>query len=104
MECIHNGLVVVGGDLNFTMGAPKVWGPTMQVDCLLGYFIRKLEVGLFDIEPTKPTPTWRNERTREARIVKRLDRFLISEVFLWVVLAHVFPTHGFLILVKELRL
>jgi hypothetical protein len=55
----------------------------VQVDCLSSYFIRKMEeVGLLDIEPTKLTPTWRNKRTGEARISKRLDRFLISEGFL----------------------
>jgi hypothetical protein len=58
LECIQNGLVVIGGDLNFTLGAFKIWGPVAQIDCLLGYFLRKLEeVGLLDIEPTKLSPT-----------------------------------------------
>jgi hypothetical protein len=53
------------------------------MDCLSGYFIRKLEVvGLLDIEPTKLTPTWRNKRIGEDKIAKRLDHFLISEGFL----------------------
>jgi len=60
MEWIQNGLVVVGGDLNFTLGASKFWGLIAQVDFLFGYFIKKMEqVGLLDIERTKITPTWR---------------------------------------------
>jgi hypothetical protein len=53
------------------------------MDCLLGYFIIKLEfVGLLDIEPTKLTPTRRNKRTWEEKITKRLDHFLIYGGFL----------------------
>jgi hypothetical protein len=65
---------VIGGDLNFTLGASEIWGLATQIDCLQGYFLRKLEeVGLLDIEPTKLSPTWRNKRTKDDRITKRLD-------------------------------
>jgi hypothetical protein len=43
MECIEKVLVVVGVDFNFTLGALKVWELTTQVDCLAGYFIKKLD-------------------------------------------------------------
>lgn len=77
-EWIQNGLVVVGGDLNFTARASEVWGPAAQVDFLSRYFINKIkEVGLLHIELAKLSPTWRNKRTREACIIKRLDHFLI---------------------------
>jgi hypothetical protein len=83
MDWIQHGLVVLGGDLNFTLGALEVWGPATQVDYLLGYFLKKIEeVGMLDIEPTKLSPTWRNKRTSEAHIAKRLDWFLISKAFL----------------------
>jgi hypothetical protein len=60
---LHRGMVVLGGDLNFSLGASEIWGPLSQVDSLfLNFFIRNLEqVGLLDIEPTKLTPTWTNK-------------------------------------------
>jgi hypothetical protein len=39
MEWIQRGLVVVEGDFNFTLGESELWGPTAQVDYLVGYFI-----------------------------------------------------------------
>jgi hypothetical protein len=36
-----NGLVVIVGDMNFTLEASKLWGPTSQLDPLSRYFIRK---------------------------------------------------------------
>jgi len=57
-EWFQKGLVIVWGDLNFTLGALEVWGLATQVDCMSSYFINKLEeVGLLDIEPTKLTST-----------------------------------------------
>jgi hypothetical protein len=74
MDCCDKG----GGDLNFTLGASKVWGIVTQLDPLSRYFIRKLEeTCLLDIEPSKLSPTWSNKRVGEARIAKRLDMFLI---------------------------
>ena len=72
--------VVLGGDFNFSLGHNEVWGPHAQVDSLAGFFVQKLmEKGLLDIEPVKLKPTWRNNRCGDARVAKRLDRFLISE-------------------------
>jgi exonuclease III len=34
---------------------------------------------LANIEPIKTSPTWRNGRSREEVVVKRLDIFLVSE-------------------------
>jgi hypothetical protein len=51
------------------------------MDCLSGYFIIKIEVGLLDIELSKLTPTWRNKGTWEDRISKRVEQFLIYEGF-----------------------
>jgi hypothetical protein len=37
---------------------------------------------LVDIEPVKLSPTWRNFRTGNEEVEKRLDRFLIFEALL----------------------
>jgi hypothetical protein len=50
--------VIVGGDMNFSLGVLEVLGPLGQVDNLIGFFIRKLErVGLLNIEPKKHNST-----------------------------------------------
>ena len=55
---VNGDSVVLGGDLNFSLGNNEVWGPHAQVDSLAGYFVQKLvEKGLLDIEPIKLKPT-----------------------------------------------
>ena len=72
--------VVVGGDLNFTLGRTEIWGPHAIADPQAGFFLHRLvENNLLDIEPIKLKPTWRNNRGGEARVAKRLDRFLVAE-------------------------
>jgi hypothetical protein len=83
MKCIQNGLIMIGGDLNFTLGASEIWGLVALVDYLLVYILIKMEeVGLLYIETAELTPTHRNKRTGDDRIMKRLDWFLIYEDFL----------------------
>ena len=63
--------MVLGGDLNLSLGAFEIWGVVVQLDNLSELFIGNLEqVRLLDIEPSKLTPTWTNIRTREAPIEK----------------------------------
>jgi hypothetical protein len=70
---LHGGLVVLGGDLNFSLIASEILGPCFQVDCLLNFFIKNLEqVGLMDIDPTKLTPTWTNQRTTKLGLLNNL--------------------------------
>ena len=72
--------VIIGGDLNFSLGHSEIWGPHAQEDSLAGYFTQKLvENNLLDIEPIKLKPTWRNNRGGDRRVAKRIDRFLVSE-------------------------
>ena len=72
--------VVVGGDLNFSLGQTEIWGPHAQADPQAGFFLQKLvEKNLLDVEPIKLKPTWRNNRGGEARVAKRMDRFLVAE-------------------------
>jgi len=79
-EFIQNNWVVLGGDLNLTLGAAEIWGPRAIPDPLNEFFIRSFaRAGLVDVEPAKLTATWRNRRAGDNRIAKRLDRFLIDE-------------------------
>lgn len=67
--------VIIGGDLNFTLGSPKV-----ILDPLSDYFKSHLtQLDLFELDPIKLNPTWRNKRMGEDRIAKRLGRFLVGE-------------------------
>ena len=50
--------VILGGDLNFSLGQSEVWGSHAQTDLLIGYFTQKLEENLLlDIEPIKMKTT-----------------------------------------------
>jgi len=72
--------LVIGGDLNFSLGQSEVWGPHAHMDPLAGFFVQKfVEKGWLDIDPLKLKPTWRNNRSGEARVAKRIDRFLVAE-------------------------
>jgi len=72
--------VILGGDLNLTLGAAEIWGPRAIPDSLADFFISSFSRGgLVDVEPTKLHATWRNRRTGDNRVAKRLDRFLMDE-------------------------
>lgn len=72
--------LVIGGDLNFSMGRAEAWGPSAREDPLSELFQNSLSsLKLVDENLQKLKPTWRNQRTGEGRIAKRLDRFLLSE-------------------------
>ena len=77
---LQNPLLIVGGDLNFSIGRAESCGPSAREDPLSDFFQHLLlENNLSDPSPIKLKPTWRNRRIGEDRIAKRLDRFLISE-------------------------
>jgi len=72
--------LVVGGDLNFSIGNAEAWGPSAREDPLSDFFQNSLTSHkLIDANLSKLKPTWRNHRTGEARVAKRLDRFLLCE-------------------------
>ena len=51
--------VVVGGDLNFSLGQTEISGPHAIVDPQAGFFLQRLvENKLVNIEPIKLKPTW----------------------------------------------
>ena len=72
--------MVIGGDLNFSLGQDEVWGPNARSDLLTEYFTQKLiKRNWLDIEPIKSKPTWKNNRCGEGWVSKRLDHFLVSK-------------------------
>ena len=72
--------LIIGGDLNFTLGANKIWGPKVRTDPLALFFSNLLQnMNLIDLDPQKSKLSWTNRRVGEDRITKRLDRFLLVE-------------------------
>jgi len=79
-DFVLNRDLILGGDLNLSLGCEEVWGPKATSDSLSYYFIQSFaQKDQLDIEPTKLSPTWRNRRAGENRIAKRLDRFLVAD-------------------------
>eukprot|EP00253_Pinus_taeda_P006494 PITA_06494 len=77
---LQNKSLVLGGDLNFSIGRAEAWGPSAREDPLSVFFLNMFSVNnLIDINLLKLKPTWRNRRTGDARVAKRLDRFLIND-------------------------
>lgn len=75
--------IILGGDLNFSLGLSESWGHHAQVDPLLVFFENLLDLhNLIDIPSAKLVPTWRNRRSGEDSLARRLDHFLIKERFL----------------------
>eukprot|EP00253_Pinus_taeda_P006109 PITA_06109 len=73
-------LMIMGGDLNFSLGRTEAWGPYAREDPLAEFFLNLIsENKLIDPSPVKLKPTWRNRRVGVDRIAKRLDRFLVTE-------------------------
>jgi hypothetical protein len=72
--------LIVAGDLNFTVSAGEVWGDSTHLDPLVAIFKDLFtKKQLVDILPTNVVPTWRNGRTSQNEISKRLDMFYVSE-------------------------
>ena len=80
LSLLSHEQVILGGDLNFSLGSSEIWGPRAIVDPLEEYFKNHLvQRDLVDLNQIKLNPTWRNRRVGEDRISKRLDRFLIAD-------------------------
>ena len=75
LDCMKCEKLILGRDLNFTMGLSEIWGFRARLDSLSDFFTKIMETyGLVDIIPTVMIPTW----TSNESICKRLDRFLLS--------------------------
>jgi hypothetical protein len=58
--------LILGGELNCSLGAIEIWGPRAREDSLADYFTQKLiSKDLIDIEPIKMKPSWSNKRVGE---------------------------------------
>eukprot|EP00253_Pinus_taeda_P013921 PITA_13921 len=69
---MNTPLLVVGGDLNFSLGRAEAWGPSAREDPLSDFFHKALfDKKLIDPSSIKLKPTWRNRRSGEDRIAKR---------------------------------
>ena len=75
--------LILARDLNFTLSSAEVWGLKARLDPLALYFSQLISGNLLvDLSMDPCTPTWRNGRSRDEGICKRLDRFLVSESLL----------------------
>jgi hypothetical protein len=80
---VFKELLILGGDLNLSLGPSEVWGDNARPDSLADYFGNKFaEANLTDLAPTPLKPTWKNNRTRTTGVAKRIDRFLINDSLL----------------------
>eukprot|EP00253_Pinus_taeda_P016805 PITA_16805 len=71
--------IIIGGDLNFSLGYGESWGSMAQVDSISRFMTDLLEwSNLMDVPMNKPLPTWRNRRVGEATLARRLDRFIMK--------------------------
>ena len=83
LECLKTTRLIFGGDLNFSLGCSEIWGEKAHVDSLSDFFSENLDAfGLVDVVPHVLAPTWSNRRVGNENICKRLDRLLVSAVFL----------------------
>ena len=83
MDCFKSTYLVLGGDINFSLGLSEIWGVNARVDALTDFFTNLLEgMGLVDINPMVSIPTWSNRRVGFESSCKRLDRLLLSVDFL----------------------
>jgi hypothetical protein len=81
-KLLNTELLILGGDLNFSLGEAESWGPNAHPNSQVVYFRHLIDSkGLIDVAPPNMLPTWRNMRTGEAKVAKTLDRFLIFESF-----------------------
>lgn len=78
-KILQYGNIILGGDLNFSLGYLESWGHHTQADPLAVFFEQLLDShNIIDIPTTKLAPTRRN-RSGEDNLARRLDRFLIKE-------------------------
>ena len=77
--CHKGEKLILGGDLNFSLGFCEIWGNRARLDPLSDFFTKSLEnYDLVDVVPSVMLPTWNNRIVGADNICKRLDRFLLS--------------------------
>jgi hypothetical protein len=59
---LNNHDIILGGDLNFSMGEVESWGERSWPDPLSNFFSHVIAGrGLVDLAPLKLTPTWKKK-------------------------------------------
>ena len=76
--------LILGGDLNLTLNNNESWGKNARPDALAPFFTHLFkQKSLIDLAPIKHMPTWRNRRSGDQTVSKRIDRFLVSDSLIW---------------------
>lgn len=71
--------IIIGGDLNFSLGHVESCGNHAQTNSLMDIFEHILDYHIFfNIDMARIQPTWRNRRIGEAILARILDHFLIK--------------------------
>lgn len=71
LSIINYDNIIMGGDLNFSIGFGESWGSNAQVNSLSDIMEKLLERHhLIYIPMVKPQPTWHNCRIGEASLAK----------------------------------
>jgi len=79
----HHKNWIVGGDFNLIRSLEEKRGGSRQLDKESGDFNSLIDnLSLIDMNTNNGLHTWTNRRTRSHQIACRLDRFLVSEVFM----------------------
>eukprot|EP00253_Pinus_taeda_P030816 PITA_30816 len=72
--------IILGGDLNFTLGFCEWWGHSAQVDTFSDTISNLLEEHHWvDMPTARLQHTWSNNRSGLQSLARRLDRFLLKE-------------------------
>jgi len=72
--------ILLGGDLNFSLGFSESWGHLAQVDTLTDSLTSLLEEHKWIDRPSARLQyTWSNNRSGEQSLARRLDRLLVKE-------------------------
>ena len=72
--------IILGGDLNFSIGFSESWGHLAQIDPLSDFFGQLLEDHHWiDLPSAKIQYTWKNNISGDQSLARRLDRFIIKE-------------------------
>ena len=57
-DCLKSSKLILGGDLNFSIGFSKIWGVKAKVDILSYFFIRQMDgFGFVDLVMSAILPT-----------------------------------------------
>ena len=71
LECLKCAKLILGGDLNYSLGLSEIWGDRPRMDNISNYFSSKLDdFDHVDIDPTVLLPTWSNRRVGIDNICK----------------------------------